>query len=288
MKKLLTFAGVSALALVAATSDGFAATSNEATLVLNKSNTLGTFRPLCAEFEPENLQVKFWGLARDGKVTQLAPEKTIVYDFANDRWSLTAQEFINTIVSAANLEAYPSPYTKGLQARAVQFIGSGNDWTSELVKRYYATNLNYIAEGTITGMASGVDTTTLYTPAQIAAIEEMFVPLPTQPVADTYKLPTFSDDTKELYKDYLASTLNFIVLYAAKCVTNQYSQCELRVANDGTAVYKNSCKEGCWADSFGEDTKEAWQAVGEFRVDLDSTKFTESTVEPQYENLFQK
>lgn len=288
MKKLLTFAGVSALALVAATSDGFAATSNEATLVLNKSNTLGTFKPMCGLYEPQNLRVKFWGMDQKGAVVPLNLGQAIMYDFANNIWNVTPEAFINTVVRAADLTTYPGDYKNGLLPRAVQFIGSGNDWTSEMVSSYYTRSPNYIATGTITGLASGVIEATLHTPAQIAAIEEMFVALPTQAVDSSYTLPTFSDDTKELYRDYLASTLNFIVLYAAKCVTNQYSQCELRVANDGTAIYKNSCKEGCWADGFGKDEKEIWESIGEFRVDLDSAKFTESTVETQYENLFQK
>lgn len=281
MKKLLTFAGVSALALVAATSDGFA-------LAQNMSSTLGTFKPLCGLYEPENLRVKFWGMNQEGKVVALNTGQTIMYDFANDIWSVTPEAFINTIVSAADLGAYKAPYTNGLLPRAVQFIGSGNDWTSEMVSSYYTRSPNYIADGTITGIASGVIEATLHTPAQINAIREMFAGLPTQAVDSTYKLPTFSDDTKAAYQETLSDTLNFVVLYAAKCVENQYSKCELRVADDGTAIYKNSCDEGCWADSFGVDTKKTWESIGEFRVDLDSAKFTESTVEKQYENLFQK
>lgn len=281
MKKLLTFAGVSALALVAATSDGFA-------FAQNKSGTLGTFKPQCTLYKPDFLQVKFWGLDQTGNVAALRLNQTIEYDFANNNWNVSPQTFINTIVGTAELASYTGDYKNGLRPRAVQFIGSGNFWSINKIKSYYDTNPNYIADGTITGMASKVIDTNLYNAAQIAAIEEMFAGLPTQAVDSTYKLPTFSQATKAAYADTLSGTLNFIVLYAAKCVEDGYSKCELRVADDGTAIYKNSCKEGCWADAFGVDEKQTWDSIGEFEVDFDSDKFTESTVEVQYENLFNK
>lgn len=226
MKKLLTFAGVSALALITAAPDAFAA-------------GVGIYNPECTP--TSSIPVKIYGLNANGSgVTQVATGSLTQAGLSISQTELAK---ITSISKATN-------YDGGLTPRGILFYQSGSTSTTKPADTLYtATDSKYIATKSSCGVGDTFDNITDNDIKSVAKTLSFGFPTSGDPT-----LPSLTGTTGTSVWSYLTTQKNtqqidMLIAYAANCVNGDYATCTLTVKSTGSAQYVNTCALGSSANS---------------------------------------
>lgn len=241
MKKLLTFAGVSALALITAAPDAFAI-------------GVGIYNPECTPIN--SIPVKIYGLSSAGNtVTQVATGNLTAAGLNIPQTELAKIQKIN---SATN-------YTGGVTPRGIMFYTSGAASTTVPASTLYtAADSKYIVTKSSCGVDNSFDDMAAGNDKTVATTLSFGLPTGANPT-----LPTISDTIwTYLTEEKNTRQINMLIAYAATCVDGDYATCSLTVQTSGSAKYVNTCTSGSSPDSddFGGATVMCFEDVN---IDVD-------------------
>lgn len=209
MKKLLKFAGVSALALVTAAPNAFGAA--------------GTFAPSCSS---NKVTISFYGMKAPTSGT--TPTVTLLgtADYSNGNWYKTGTSTAVTTFGALGVTI--PEITKSISLNDISATSGAKPFRADLVGAVPAT----LSEDTLVGTSVCANS----------------APANSIGVASTDTLPALDAATISNH-----TSLAYVVMYAANCVTGVNATCSLEIGQK-KATYKNSCKVGYGSPNFNNTT----------------------------------
>lgn len=239
MKKLLTFAGVSALALITAAPNAFAAATTDP--------KYGVYNPTCAELSG-SITVKFWGLKPGSNGAAATIDElytTTITDAATPAWgtSLTIAELKAEI--ANSIKVGSATYANGLTPRGAVLYSVGQ---SSPAVTLYTTN-----EGLLV-----TKTTDEWSPATMIGsdtIADNLVNTFSFGLGDGAAFPAVTQTNVKTIKNKANDVvINYIIAYAASCIQPTGGTCVLSIEGEesGGAYYKNTCFSGYVGTKFGD------------------------------------
>lgn len=248
MKKLLTFAGVSALALITAAPDAFAASTTK---------KYGAYNPQCSTMSGA-IQVKFWGLkpGSNGAAATISElYSTTISDAQTPAWgtSLTLDNLKAKITSSIKIGT--STYSSGLTPRGAVLYSLGD---SQPNVSLYADN-----EGLLV-----TKTTSTWSPATMIgtnAIGSALVDTFSFGLGTSAAFPAVTQANIKTIKEESNNTvINYVIAYAASCVQPTNGTCTLTIKGNGNggAHYYNECFSGYNGSGFGDGVLMCSTAAG--------------------------
>ena len=249
MKKLLTFAGVSALALVTAAPNAFGA--------------FGRYDPSCnTQF---GVTVDVYGFI-NGKYQKL--DAGISYDPLNNKYYKGQQEItsvgqflgyfdvktapgeINVYSDSTNATPAKIDVTTNLKAYAAGFVeggpAEGTTFGKMMAAAKTAVPYNHVATTSTCAIPAGNKTNALI----LNIVDGV-----TDTESGRAALPDISSAV--IGEDGILDSVSFVVYYAAECISStlqntNHATCSFNVDTDGRLTYKNSCMTGWKGSDFGD------------------------------------
>ena len=237
MKKLRIFAGVSALALITAAPDAFAAEGKQ----------YGVYNPTCGELGG-NITVKFWGLqaGSNGAAATITPlYTTTITDAATPAWGTTTTISSLQGKITSSIKVGTATYSSGLTPRGAVLYSVGQ---SSPTVTLYTDN-----EGLLV-----TKTTDEWSPATMIGTDTILDNLVTKfsfGLGTGAAFPTITQtDVKTIKNKANDVVINYIIAYAASCIKPTGGDCVLSIEGEekGGAYYKNSCNSGYVGTKFGD------------------------------------
>lgn len=199
MKKLLTFAGISALALITAAPDAFGAA--------------GTYNPSCS---PNEITIKFYGMAKPSSGTTPTLTTLGTAKYKSGKWYKDGGTTAVTTFGAL-----------GINTPEISGSISLNDITATAGAKAYRADL--YGKELSSPLATQLTGKTVCDDA---------APPKSMGVLTSSTLPTL-DASQTANR----STLTYVVMYAANCVTGSNATCSLSI-REKQAAYTNTCSTG--------------------------------------------
>lgn len=257
MKKLLTFAGVSALALITAAPDAFAAEDKQ----------YGVYNPTCGQLGGD-ITVKIWGLkaGTNGAAATISQlYSTTISDAATPAWGTTTTIANIQKKITESIKVGTTTYSSGLTPRGAVLYSVGQ---SSPAVTLYTTN-----EGLLV-----TKTTDVWSPATMIGtdtISDNLVNKFSFGLGTGAAFPTITQtDVKTIKNKANDVVINYIIAYAASCIQPTGGECILSIqgTGNGGAYYKNSCDSGFIATSFGDSNLVCSTASGAAKCGSISTQ----------------